>query len=450
MRRLLSACLIVAAVVLLAQLCGLNLFETTVLLGACPTVVDRLRMRTEDLGPTLHHVASWLDPWLNVIPRGTYPKGAGLVRSTFTIGRSFPTTDEETWDPITVTSGENYIGSCPSSFDSVDFGYKERLYAPESRNLVGPLQCVDDFTLNWQSETFWNSYMAALQKRAEFTITNRLANIYMNLVPKAAANTDFHFIDGNTDTNMPSAVDLSELDISSCDLIQDYLDYTAAVLMRAGATVPDSDGWITMSEQGPLFPLLIGIEASARLSKNNAEFRTDNRFAFEGFGDANPLLKRIGASRIIKNFRHVVTLAPPRWKIVDGAYVRVPTYIMTTPPGAKGSIGDFNPDWLDPEIATHEGAIVLNPMVFTEEILVPDYAGLNFPVQNYFGEWMFVTGNDAVLGFTDCTGIVDPTHTRGRHFARYKHSANPIHPEYGALIVFARCPALFDCSSCVS
>ncbi len=449
MRRLLYFGLFVAAVALLALTCGWNLFETTLVLSACPTVVDRLRMRVEDLGPTLHHVASWLDPWLNLIPRGTYPKGAGLVRSTFTIGRSFPTSDEEQWDPITVTNGENYVGSCPTSYNAVDIGYIERLYAPESRNLVGPLQCVDDFTLNWMSEAFWNSYMTALQKRTEYTITNRLANMYMNAVPKYSANVDFHAVEGNTDTNMPSAVDLDGVDIPLCDLIQDYLDYVAATLMRNGATVPDSNGWITMSETGPLFPLLIGIEASNRIAKNNAEFRTDIRFAFEGFGDANPLLQRIGAARIIKNWRHVITLTPPRWRIVDGGLVRVPTYIMTTPAGAKGLVGNFNPDWLDPNIAQIEGAIALNPMVMTEQVLVPDYAGLNFPVQNYFGEWQFITGNDAVLGFDDCTGIVDPQHTRGRHFGRYRHAAEIVHPEYGALVLFSRCDGRsFDCLSC--
>lgn len=447
-------CLFVALVAFTLQLFGYEPSNSLFLFAVCPTTVDRLRMRTEFLGPTLHHIASYMDPWLNIVPRDTWEPGVGLVRSTFTIGRSAPTSDEEVWDPIVVTSGETYIGSCGENYAAVDIGYGERLFSPESKGLHGPLQCVDDFTLNWNSTGFWSAYMTKLQQRTQLTFIGRVANIYMNLVPKAAANTDFHFIDGNTDQVPPSAVDLGDLDIADCALTQDMLDATARELTYAGATVPDSAGWITWGEEGPLYPILIGADASASIARAQAEFRQDVRHAFEGDGNAALLLKRWGASLMIKNFRHMITLTPPRWKIVGGAYVRVNTYSSQTMAGGKGTVQIFNPDWVDPTIATHEGAIVMNPGVYTERILQPETSipGMTWQPQNYFGEWKFVTGPEAVLGFDDCAGIAggDPFHTRGRHFARYRHAAEPVHPEYGRLVVFKRCPSVWECISCAS
>ena len=79
---------------------------------ACATPFDALRMKTEDLGPRLYKRATWLDPWLNLVPKTEWPIGAGLVRSSFEVGRSEPSTDEETWSAITVYSGSTFIGSC--------------------------------------------------------------------------------------------------------------------------------------------------------------------------------------------------------------------------------------------------------------------------------------------------------------------------------------------------
>lgn len=420
---------------------------------ACATPFDALRMRVEDLGPTLYVRASYKDPWLNLVNRESWPVGAGLVRSAFTVGRSEPATDEETWVEIAVTDGENYTGSCSTTYNATYVGYKENTYKPEGFGLVGPLICQDDLTLHWNSADFWEKYFQALEKRNVKSITNRLANVYMNYVPKAAANTDFHYIDGDISTQpAASTVDLSTLDISECGLIQDYLDTTAQILMEEGATDPNSNGWITMGPSGPEFPLMIGSEASNILLRQNAELRQDYRDAYNGLGLANPVIQRLGATLIIKNFRHMITLFPPRWKIVNGAYVRVPTWVMSTNANdaSKGRVAIVNPDWQDATIATHEGCIVWNPWVMTEEVLMPvnSLPGAQLKPQNYFGEWKFVTGNDALLGFDSCTGVADPTHKLGRHFAEYRHALKPIFPTYGRLIVFARCPATYDCVSC--
>lgn len=425
--------------------------------GTCTTPFDVLRLRVEDLGPTLYTRASWRDPWLNMVMREEWPVGAGLVRSAFTIGRSEPATDEETWVPIAVSSGGSYTGSCGTTYNQTYVGYKEQTYKPEGFGLVGPLVCQDDLTINWNSVDFWEKYFQALEKRNVKSITNRLGNIYMNYSTKVVArgNGSITRVAGNVDTQPPgSTVDMTSVPLPVCGLTQDLLDIEAITLMELGATDPNSNGWITMGPSGPIFPLYIGPDASNQLLLNNAELRDDYRFAYEGFGDANPVIQRLGASRIIKNWRHMINLFPPRWRIVDGsnALVRVPTWIMSSSSAnaSKGQVAIINPDWENPGIAAVEGAIAFNPWVFTEEVLRPvnTAPGMKWTAQNYFGEWRFVTGNDALIGFGDCTGVQDPTHKLGRHFAEYRHAAKPVFPEYGRLFLFARCPAQVDCVAC--
>lgn len=412
-------------------------------------------MKAEDLGPQIHLRASWKDPWLNLVPRDTYPVGAGLVRSSFTVGRSEPSSDEESWSALVTTSGSTFVGSCGVTYNQTFVGYKENTYAPEVFGLMGPPVCQDDLTLHWMSTDFWNKYFQALEKRNTKSIVNRLANIYMNYSTKVVANKGGTVTEtaGNTATQPPgAAVDMTGISAPGCGLSQELLDNESIVLSEIGADVPDSNGWITQGESGPEFPILIGQYASNQILLNNADLRSDYRSAFQGWGDAAPVIQRMGASRVIKNFRHIITRFPPRWGWDGSKLYRIPTWLMSNSAtdASKGTVAKVNPDWQNANIAGYEGAIVINPSVYTEEVLQPvnTAPGMKWTPQNYFGEWSFVTGNDAFLGISGCTGISDPKHKQGRHFAEYRHAAKPIFPEYGRLILFKRCPNVVDCVTC--
>lgn len=421
----------------------------------CPTPFDVLRERVEDLGPTLYTRASWKDPWLNLIPREEYPIGAGETRSAFTIGRSEPSTDEETWAPVTTTSGGVFTGSCATTYIQTQVGYKEVQYKPEGFGLVGPLVCQDDLTLHWNSQDFWEKYFMALEKRNMKSLINRLENIYITYSTKVVANSDGSVSEyaGNITTQPPaSATDLGGAAVPGCGLSQDLLDQEAVTLAEEGADHENTNGWITQGESGPEFPILIGQSASNQILLNNAELRSDYRQAFMGWGDANPVIQRIGASRIIKNFRHIITRFPARYGYTNGAFYRVPTWVMSTASAdaSKGQVAIVNPDWRNANIAAYEAAIVLNPYVYHEEPLRPvnTAPGMKWTAQNYMGEWRFVTGNDALLGFSGCTGVSDPVHKLGRHFAEYRHAAKPIFPTFGRTILFRRCADVVSCVTC--
>lgn len=412
-------------------------------------------MRSESLGPKLYTRAAYADLWLNLIMRDEWPIGAGLVRSSFEVLRSEPSTDEETWVPITTTSGSTYIGSCGGTYNATFVGYKEVTYKPEQFKLRGPLVCQSDLTLHWESLDFWEKYFQRLEQRNTKSIINRLENIFGTYATKVVplGNGTIERTAGDITTQPPgSSMNLGAASVPGCALSQDILDQESVLLVENGATAPDSMGWITMGPSGPIFPLMIGMEASNQILLNNAELREDYRAAFQTFGETAPVIQRLGASRIIKNFRHIITAFPPRWSIEGGVMTRVPRWLMSTSSSVatKGQGAIPNPAYQNPNIATIEGAYVLTPWVYREEILRPVNAapGMTWRAQDYMGDWKFVTGNDAVLGMDDCAGVTDPLHELGRHFAQYKHAAKPVFPDYGRLVLFRRCPAVVDCVSC--
>lgn len=425
---------------------------------ACPSPFDALRMRVEYLGPRLYQRATWLDPWMNLIPRAEWPVGAGLVQSSFEVGRSEPTTEEETWTPVTTTSGSSFIGSCIQSWTDTTVGYQERQYNPEAFWLRGPLVCQTDLTLHFQSADFWNKYFMRLEQRNTRTIVNRLQNVYCSWSDKVTGNTNgsVTITSGNVLAQPGNTLDLTNVPTPTCGLDQSLLDSQVHPLVMAGATSEDSGGWITNLGSGPVFPLLIGIDASNQLALNNPDLREDIRQSYQGFGDTAEVLLRLGASRIIKNYRHVITATPPRWGITDGtgAMYRISPWQMI--PGSqttgfgKGQVAIANPAYLNPNIAAVEAATVMSKWVAEEQILRPVNAinGQRWSPKDYYGQWTFVTGNDALLGMDGCAGLSDPFHEYGRHFAQYKHGFKPIYPDYGKVFMFLRCPAVTNCLTC--
>ena len=421
---------------------------------ACASPLDAFRLPTESLSEELYFRASWRGIFVNLIMKGEYRQGSGLTQSTFTIGRSEPTTDEECWSRITgstlgctdqSSSTAGSSGSCSTCWNDTQWGYKELTYSPEQLGLRGPIVCQDDLIYNFVAARFLEAYITALGKRSHRSIENRYMNIYMHLVPKHSATASFPKYDGGSLTNgvAPCAPSLVGVTPPTSELTQEMLDTVAVDLNELGASDPDTQGWINLGDNGPIYPLYIGQEASQQIQLNNSELRQDYRWA-----EPMALIKRIGATRVIKSFRHVINLFPPRWNFLAGNWVRIPTWLMasTAPNASKGQVAIINPQWLT---AAYEGAVVLNPWVFHDEIVRPvnAAAGVAWTPKSYFGEWLWMTGGREI----DDGACYDPTRKLGRHFGEYKHAARPIFPEFGRLIVFKRCPqSNFDTVTCSS
>lgn len=403
---------------------------------ACDTPFDAFRMATEALGDDIYHQASFRDIAINLIPREEFPRGIGLVQSTFTIHRSEPSDDLPDFDPITVSDMNQAAGMCATTYQDVKVGFTEKTFTPEKFGWKGPVICSDHLIYNFKAERFLESYVPAIGKHTMRTIGNRLWAIYDHFVPKFIANTTSVTLAGGTGAPPKNPYSAS-LARSDCHLDQTMLDNQAIELMEEGATDPDSSGWINFGDEGPIFPLLIGPQASKNLQLNNAELRQDYRWA-----DPMPLLKRLGATRVIGNFRHVINLFPPRFNYDGTKYIRVNNW-LDTGTATKGEDPEINPEW---HAADYEGARILSPWVFHDQIIRPvnSAAGLTFDPKNYMGDFQFVVGGDKI----STTKCFDPLGKLGAHFAEFDHAPRPIFPRFGRLLIFKRCVPSYSCTTC--
>ena len=408
---------------------------------ACPTVFDAFHTATESLGMDLWRIATFKSVWLNLIPRGIFKRGVGTTRTVFTVGNTQPTDDEATWEAITLNSLADTAdyGLCNPSWNDVQFGYLSETYSPERFPMRGPTLCKDDFYFHHSVDAFLMAYMGELAKYAETEISNRLANKYRSLVPHWACTGTFVQDTTYTDAGTGTIVGIAE---ATSELTQEMLDTVAVRLIHDRATDPDSSGFVQLGPEGPIFSLYIGPEASSRISTNNSEFRLDVREA-----EPSQLMMRMGATRVIKNFRHVINLLPPRFSYNAGTYTRVNTWVNDATV-TDGVAQKLNPNYLDISTAPYEGAYVLNKNVMTEELIAPasSVGGVAWDPSNYFGEWQWVTGVDAVGADAGC---LDPLKKRGRHFAEYFHGIKPgANKLSGAFIMFKRCPISHEEATC--
>lgn len=421
---------------------------------ACPTTLNAFRIATESLSEDVYLLASYKSIFLNLIPRGTFVRGQGVVRSVFTIGRSEPTTDYPAFTAVKqAVEGNTYDAVCAVTYNDVPVGFNEGTYGPEVFGWKGPVLCEDRMMFDFNIETFIPLYVRAIAKNTDQTISNRFQSIYMSMVPKAVANEDFHFVEGDASINPPTTPVLT-LDESLCFISQDHLDETAQILMDAGATDIDTDGWITWGPDGPLFSLYIGMVASKQIMLENAELRADLRYADMGEGNGARTIMRLGAKKTLGNFMHIINLRPPRFSYANGAYVPVPprvvaqTGVTDLPTATQGTVTTVNPDWISTATAPFEALFVLSPWVYTSEVVPPVTSaggGVAFQPVNHVGEFEFIIGGREISSDSSC---YDPRKKLGAHFAEYWHAPRPIYPIYGRMIIFKRCPITFPCQTC--
>lgn len=396
-----------------------------------------MRVATESLDSDLLRRASQNSLWLNAIQKGKYPQGVGVTQTTFTIANSEPTSDNETWSNITLTNGQVTLGddantsACDITYNQVEVGFTEQTYGPVQFGLKGPVICKDALTFQHDPEKFLIAYEQEMTKRAKRSWEFEMRRRYMLFSEKV--------VDGAVVGAAGSAISAIAAPPTS-DITQDILDEVAAMLNESDASQPDENGYVTLSEEGPLYTLIIGQRASSRILKNDAERRIDARAGMSGGMKAFDLFARIGATRAVGNFRHAITTIPPRFNLVGGVLTPEPTFEMVnTTQGKKARI---RAAW---KTAEYEAAIVLLPSVFEAEIVTPKNAAgfASFNPTSYFGEWSWVVGAHR-LGL-DCN---DPLEKLGQHFCEFKYAPKPLFPEHGKVIIFKRCPSDITLATC--
>jgi len=416
---------------------------------ACVDYFQALKMVSESLGKNIHRKALNKSVWMNAIPKGVFPLGQGLTQTTFTVENSMPVDDQLAWEKIASGTGSTantaYLdaaaGLCNPTWNDVEWGFTEQTYSPERIAIRGPQICQSNLKYRFNVDVFMRAYLEEITKHSKRVLENKIQNEYLKHARKvtiAGAVT----AETLNDTAVNTSEEYSDATLAdTVDLLPGHLDQLAIKLIESGATEGDSNGWIELGSAGPIFPLIIGMEASNLLLKADANVRTDYRESSK----ANELLARLGADRVSGNFRHIVVTNPARWKRNSGnpRYDRISENVaIASGDMAKGSGTKINPLYIGKDISNgdgvYESAIVVTPSVM-RQLVVPSRTpgGLPFSPENYSGDWKFVTGaykTDDGTG-TPCN---DPLEVYGRHYGQYEMAFEPVFGEHGASLLFKR------------
>jgi hypothetical protein len=390
---------------------------------ACGNIYDAFKVASQHLGEEIYRRASFSSIWSNLIPKGEFPKHVGLTKTVFEMGNAYPTADERTWDSYTLATGSN-TGACGYNFQDYTVGFEELAYSPSHFQMRGPLLCKDDLHFDHLAPQFLNGYVEELTKLVQTEYDNKLMKEYYTKVPKAVMTSAFPISAAGASLTLAQA---------TSDLTQEALDKAYIHLIHKRASNPDSNGFVSLANGGPLFTLYLGMEASQAIILNNADFRDDLR---QGSMNSE-LFRRLGADTAIKGFRHVINPLPPRFSYAGGAYTRVNTFSNVS--GAKGVYQDINPNYLDPSTAPYEAAFVMSPAVMSWDWVRPDnqVGSTRWEPQSYMGDWKFITGPEACA--SDGSGY-DPFHKNGRHIAEMAGAAKPgANRSAGLMILYKRC-----------
>ena len=409
---------------------------------ACANIFQALKVVSESLGKDVHRKALNRSVWMNAVPKGVYPLGKGLTQTTFTIENSMPTNDELAWQNLNAGNTSNsssnaYLeqatgGFCDPQWNDVEWGYSEQTYSPERVAVRGPQICQSNLKYQYNVDVFMRAYLEEITKHSKRILENKIQNEYMKKARKvtiSGGSGSEALNDVDTDTDEISAATLAD----TVALLPGHLDQLAIKLIESGATEGDSNGWIELGANGPVFPLIIGMEASNLLLKADDNVRTDYRESSK----SNELLARIGADRVTGNFRHIVVTNPARFKrnAGDTGYDRVSEHAAGSP--TKGTSTVLNPSYTAKSgsgAGIYEAAIALVPSVM-KQLVVPSQTpgGLAFSPENYSGDWQFITGD-----YKNADGCADPLEVYGRHYGQYEMAFEPVFGDHGATLLFKR------------
>lgn len=414
---------------------------------ACGSIFQAFKDNSESLATDVHRKATNRSVWLNALPKGTYPLGTGLTQTTFNIENSLPTDDELGWEKIVNTgsvAGEvNMLtggGLADRTWNGVEWGMSEQIFSPERISISGPEISQDNLKYQYNVARFLQAYVEEISKHSKRILENKIQNEYMTkarqVTISGAAGAEALVDTAVTSKAIHDSVGGVNVLADTVGLLPGHLDQLAINLIESGSTEGDSNGFVEMGPNGPVFPLIIGMEASNKLLKADANVRTDYRESSK----SNELLKAIGADRVTGNFRHIVVTNPPRWKrnSTGNGYHRISERAVQSPVPNAGVGTMINPLYTGKDISdgdgVYEGAIALIPSVMKQLVVPATTPGnLGFSPLNYAGDWKFVTG--AYKYSTDCP---DELEARGKHFGTYEMAFEPVFGEHGATLIFKR------------
>ena len=391
---------------------------------ACSTVNDLFQRETNRFSVDVHERYSVDGPWGRLVRVGKFPLGMGTTLTEVTIERVLSGNFENSWSDIGLsmgTSAGNYAGAgtgaCAPTPTSLDFGQTQRTWNLQMQSYVTPCICLDDLKTSFQIEGQISKTVEQLTQLTKTVLDNRRRSEYLRIVDKISSGRPTAYGSGTLNTCKSGA----PIDVPLAQLSQDNLDVLRVQLIRDGA----GHNALGKENGAPVLGLITSPETSRQLLRNNAELRTDLRYA-----TPSELIAPLGVDRSYGGFYHMVDFEVPRFTFASNTWTQV--YPFTREAATNGYRWVPNTNY---NTAPYEVSFIFHPDVYEEAVqqVGPNIPGAAFDDYPYYysGQFFWLNIRDAVN---------NPLGKIGRWMGIWQSGSRPISPYLGRAILHLRCP----------
>lgn len=377
-------------------------------------VNDQLQNEAGRIGQMISAKLLAKSPWNRLIEQDAFPEAMGETIQTLLYERvAVADATGTAWVDVGLNDGTG--SSCNPTPQEIEYARTLKSYNLQQSAIQSPTLCVNDIRVGWKFQEQLAEQYRILDQNTRWFWENRYRDEFLRL----AGN---HIVADSLDPlSMSTTGSGADFALSTPDytLEQAFLDSWYLDLVRDCA-----EGAYGMVDGMDQFALICSPETSFNLKTQNADIRSDIRFS----GEANELLKPLGATFAYRGFYHIVDTQAPRYNFVNGAWVRVPFYIATA--ATTGNKYVVNPAY---KSAAYEVSFIFNPKVYTSRVasaITNPGGNAKFDAVNYRGDFMWINNKDNA-----CNKLGN----QGYFYGLFMQGSQPKRTEWGYAILHQRC-----------
>ncbi len=381
-----------------------------------------LEQEANRIGSDIHAENVHISPWIDLIPKGTFPDGMGYRLQSLIYERSLPTNAAQdaiglTWGdfggPSDFTSGQDHSGqvngsggllndsvgdfhgplandaaggSASTSPSRMDFHKRLEPYSLNRATVWSPEINVDDLRFAAHRAEQLSASFDALAEGVRYGWEERYRDEYQRVVHQVVECLETSTSTTQTSVTGGDATDRFDNGTPSATLgniSNEVLDKIYNTLVRAGAGRKS----FGMENGRPQFALVCSSQASYTL-----QTESDIRVDVQKSSRVDELLAPLGVSKGFRGFYHIIDDLAPRYRAAssdagytDGDFLRIEPYTIST--GLITPNSEYEAD-----TAKYEVAHILHKEVMESLIPAPapSASGISFDPVDYSGKFNWV------------------------------------------------------------
>jgi hypothetical protein len=398
----------------------------------CSAVNDLFQRETNRFSVDVHERYSVDGPWGRLVRVGKFPLGMGTSLTEITVERVLSGSFENSWTTVGPSVGgyanPGSTGGCIPNPTGVDFGQTQRTWNLQTQAYQTPCICLDDLKTSFEIESQIAKTVEQLTQLTKTVLDNRRRSEYLRQVDKIAAGSTTAYTSGGS---LNVANSGGPIPPPTSKLTQDLLDVLRVQLIRDGA----GHNALGKENGAPVLGLITSPETSRDLLRNNADLRSDLRYA-----TPSELIAPLGVERSFAGFYHMADFEAPRFTFASNTWTQVYPFVKSAT--SNGYKWESNPDY---NTAPYEVSFIFHPDVYEEAVqqVGPNIPGASFDDYPYYysGQffWLNIRSADK-----------NPLGKIGRWLAVFQSGSRPIAPYLGKAIIHLRCANNLGFVNCTS